>query len=635
MKTLLVIPPMSNLRSPYPSTAYLAGYLQARGLDVAQADWSIELILRLLSKPGLERLGFELKHHRSAHQDNSYYQGLLAQLDHYQETVDDVISFLKGSNPALAQQISSRKYLPEGYYLDQLFLKKDKPSWMPQDLEAMEENERARIIATYYLYELCYVVGCLSPGFNLESYTSIESRTFYFDELLFDLELEEDHLIADLIDEMTRDGYSQYQPDIVGVSVPFLGNILGAFLVAQSFKRLNPEIKLVLGGGFANTCLRKLTDQRVFDYIDFITLDDGERPLECLFEFLSGKRGENDLLRTFHRKGGKVIYCSSPDERDIPFAESARPIYKGLNLDQYLAVQTGPGPANRIWSQHWNKMTLAHGCYWGRCSFCDITLDYVSRHETQEVDKLMAYIRETIEETGRTDFHWVDEAVPPKLLRALAERLVEEQVSISWWGNVRFEKAYTPELVGLLAESGCVKISAGLEVAADRLLEMMKKGITVEQVARVAKRFSDNGVVVHAYLIYGFPGETLQETIDSLEMVRQLFAAGCLHSAFWHRFLLTENSGILQKPDEYGIILIEPELEEDFIFSVLERPFEDPTGVDHDALGPGLSAAIAAYQEGRELDKEVIEWFDFTVPAPTVDKRFVDNALMAASQELT
>src|SRR6185312_10968974 len=158
-------------------------------------------------------------------------------------------------------------------------------------------------------------------------------------------------------------------------------------------------------------------------------------------------------------------------------------------------------------------------------------------------------------ETGQTGFHFVDEAAPPAALEALANRLIERGVVITWWGNIRFEKAFTPELCKLLARSGCVAVSGGLEVASDRLLALMKKGVTVEQVARVTRAFSTAGVMVHAYLMYGFPTETAQDTVDALERVRQLFAEGCVQSAFWHRFTATAHSPIGQEPKLFGIRL--------------------------------------------------------------------------------
>jgi hypothetical protein len=153
-------------------------------------------------------------------------------------------------------------------------------------------------------------------------------------------------------------------------------------------------------------------------------------------------------------------------------------------------------------------------------------------------------------------------------------------------------------------------VSGGLEVASDRLLELMKKGVTVEQVARVTRAFTDAGIMVHAYLMYGFPTETEQDTIDALERVRQLFAAGCIQSAYWHRFSATAHSPIGLHPDHYGIQL-RPPAEVTFAHNDVE--FVDPVGTDHDLLGAGLRKALYNYMHGVGLEVDVRTWFE---PAP-------------------
>jgi hypothetical protein len=219
----------------------------------------------------------------------------------------------------------------------------------------------------------------------------------------------------------------------------------------------------------------------------------------------------------------------------------------------------------------------------------------------------MTRIRALISETGQTGFHLVDEAAPPAGMRALAKRLVDERLEITWWGNIRFEKTFTPELCALLARSGCVAVSGGLEVASDRLLELMKKGVTVAQVARVTRAFRDAGIMVHAYLMYGFPSETAQETVDALERVRQLFAAGCIQSAYWHRFSATAHSPIGLHPEQYGITLAPPP---SIAFAHNDVAFHDPVGTDHDLLGAGLRKALYNYMHGTGLDADVRTWFE-------------------------
>jgi hypothetical protein len=267
---------------------------------------------------------------------------------------------------------------------------------------------------------------------------------------------------------------------------------------------------------------------------------------------------------------------------------------------------------------------VAHGCYWKKCSFCDESLDYIARYEGAEASVLADRIEAIVQETGQTGFHFVDEAAPPKALKALATELLRRELRISWWGNVRFEKTFTPELCELLAESGCIAISGGLEVASDRLLKLMNKGVSVAQVARVTRAFAEAGVMVHAYLMYGFPTQTVQDTVDALEYVRQLFENGCIHSGFFHRFACTVHSPVGLDPAAFGITL-KPLAEGGFARN--DVGFIDPTGTDHDALGRALKKAIYNFMHGNLVEADVRSWFDVRVPKPTVPKQFIRRAL--------
>jgi hypothetical protein len=319
-------------------------------------------------------------------------------------------------------------------------------------------------------------------------------------------------------------------------------------------------------------------------------------------------------------------------EPDIPFEAVGTPTWDGLPIHRYLSLLDMLNPMHRLWSDgRWNKLTVAHGCYWKKCSFCDVSLDYIGRYETATASTLADRIEKIVQETGQTGFHFVDEAAPPKALKALAEELIRRDLQISWWGNIRFEKTFTPELSELLAQSGCIAMSGGLEVASDRLLQLMKKGVSVEQVARVTKGFADAGILVHAYLMYGFPTQTLQDTVDALEYVRQLFENGCIQSGFFHRFSCTVHSPVGLDPAAYGIELIPlPEV----TFAKNDIGFIDPTpmppGVDHDVLGQGLRKAIYNYMHGLCVEDDVRRWFDHLpcpVPRPTVKRGKIAKAM--------
>jgi len=529
--------------------------------------------------------------------------------------VEPTIRFLQGRDPSLALRIVGRAFLPEGPRFAHLAPPPGADELLASAFGALGTTDQARYLASLYVDDLADAWrDGIDARFGLSRYGErLAASAPSFAPMQAAL-AGPPTLVDELLDEITRELLASHSPDVVGMSVPFPGNVYGAFRMAQVIRAQAPATKLVLGGGWVNTELRSLREPRVFDYFDYVTLDDGERPL---FNLLARLRGQNvPLVRTFVRRGGAVVFETDLTQHDIPQRDTGTPTYDGLPLGDYVSVMEMLNPMHRLWSDgRWNKLTLAHGCYWKKCSFCDVSLDYIGRYDKNTTDVLLQRIRALVAETGQTGFHLVDEAAPPAGMRALAKRLLAERVNITWWGNIRFEKTFTAELCGLLAEAGCVAVSGGLEVASDRLLALMQKGVTVAQVARVTRAFTDAGIMVHAYLMYGFPTETVQETVDALERVRQLFAAGCIQSAFWHRFSATAHAPIGLHPERYGIALRPlPEI----TFAHNDLTFDDPVGTDHDALGVGLRKALYNYMHGVGLDEDVRSWFE---PPPGAARR--------------
>jgi radical SAM superfamily enzyme YgiQ (UPF0313 family) len=607
MRVLLITPPMTQLNTPYPATAYLMGCLRkhaADSVEVAQADLSIELFLRLFSREGLTAVQAELA---SARRRGKQLDWFSSRWETYAALVEPTVRFLQGHDPSLAMRIAGRAFLPEGPRFASLDADQELLGWAFGELGV---TDRARHLASLFVDDLADVIrDRIDPRFELSRYgEKLASSAARFDPLADALDAPPT-LVDRLLDDLARDCVRAHTPDVVGLTVPFPGNLYGALRIARIVKAARPTAKVVLGGGYVNTELRQLGDPRVFDACDFITLDDGERPFLALIDHL--RDPARPLFRTYVRESGAVVLKSTPALADLHHRDTGTPTYDGLPLDRYVSLFEMLNPMHRLWADgRWNKLTVARGCYWKQCTFCDVSLDYIARYEPASADVTVDRIEALVRETGETGFHFVDEAAPPAMLRALAERLIERKVAITWWGNIRFEAHFTPELVELLARSGCVAVSGGLEVASDRLLDLMKKGVTVDQVARVARAFTDAGVMVHAYLMYGFPTETAQETIDALERVRQLFAEGCIQSAFWHRFAATAHSPIGRAPDVYGIrIAHQPAVPARRMFARNELPFVDPTGCDHELYGPGLRRALYNFMHGVGLEEDVRRWF--------------------------
>jgi len=628
LRVLSVIPPMTQLNTPYPSTAYLTGFLRSRGVAAEQEDLALALILRLLSADGLRQVREIIA---AAKERSGRVEMFIEQFDRYLATITPTIAFLQGRDPTLAHRIASRAFLPEGPRFETLdvYVDADDEEGGGDPLAwafgALGVQDRARHFATLYLNDIADVLrDAVDPRFEFVRYAESLAMSQPTFEPLAEALAAPPNLVDATLRELALQAIEKHQPTLVLISVPFPGAVYAAFRIAQAIKAAHPNIVTALGGGYVNTELRELAEPRVFDYFDYVTLDAGERPLLALLEHLRGERSASRLVRSFVRRDGAVRYINLV-EPDVPFEDVGTPTWDGLPLQKYLSLLDMLNPMHRLWSDgRWNKLTVAHGCYWKKCSFCDVGLDYIGRYETASAEVLADRIDAIVAETGQTGFHFVDEAAPPKSLKALAAELQRRGTAISWWGNIRFEKTFTPELCQQLADSGCIAISGGLEVASDRLLALMKKGVSVDQVARVTKGFADAGILVHAYLMYGFPTQTLQDTVDALEYVRQLFAAGCIQSGYFHRFACTVHSPVGKHPEQYGVTL-KPLPQGPFAKN--DIGFVDPTGVDHAPLGVALNKALYNYMHGLGLEDDVRRWFSGRVPKPRVHPERIARAL--------
>lgn len=613
-RVLLVIPPLTQLNTPYPSITYLTGFLQSQGIQAEQADLGIEMVLRLFSADGLRSVFKQLHNNRSSLPKEALR---MMQAEHqYVELIGLVIRFLQGQSPDLVGRLMQPGVLPQG------------PRFRGRRTFArsVSVTDRAKQWATFFLEDLTDLVqATITPHFSLSRYAEHIGRSASsFDQIAASL-AEPQSLIDEWVLDLFWDHFQRTRPTLVGLSIPFPGNLYGAFLIAQSIKKQYSDLPIVIGGGYVNTELRRVTDPRVFDYVDFITLDNGERPILSLIEYLSGLRQRGALCRTLYREHNRVMYADDPSLTDFSMDDIGCPTYRGLPLDRYLTILDSRNPMHRLWSEgHWNKLTVAHGCYWKQCTFCDVGLNYISRYEMTPTERLIQQIEQLIAETGCRGFHFVDEAAPPAALKALALGLLERRITIRWWGNIRFEQAFSPDLCRLLAASGCIAVTAGLEAASDRLLDEMKKGITVDQTALVAAGFRKADILIHAYLMYGCPSETVQETIDSLERIRQLIAADLIQSAFWHRFTVTAHSPVGLHPAAHGLRILGPKFQG---FAENDLEHNDRTGNTPSWIGEGLRRSLLNYLERRGLDLDVRFWFDEKVPRPTVSSRWLTGLL--------
>lgn len=614
-KILFITPPFTQLNTAYPASAYLKGFLEKHDVAFDHCDLSIELFTSIFTGDFLRTMFQEAQD-----LENYHFPEVRKMKALYISRVDTVIGFLQKQDIETAHNILKAGFLPLGHRLVNV---NTDITWESGDIGIID---KAKHYATLFIEEIGdFIQANIDEFFAFTKYAEqIATSASSFDEIDQFLSYQPTIIEENMLDILVSKIKTQ-QPDLVCFTIPFPGNLFAALRCSQFIKQLFPQIQIAFGGGYCNTELRSLEDVRIFEFVDFISLDDGEGPLLKIVAYIEGTIDIDQLERTFVLENNQVAYKNKLPNTIFHHKNLPAPNYSGLPFEKYLSFLDVVNPMHRMWTDaRWNKLTISHGCYWKQCSFCDVSLDYIGNYQNTTANDLVDKIKKIITDTGISGFHFVDEAAPPKMLRALSKALIERNVSITWWTNIRFEKTFDYELCQLMAQSGCIAVTGGLEVASDRLLSKMKKGVDIAQVTRVTHNFSKNKIMVHAYLMYGFPTQTEQETIDSLEVVRQLFERNCIQSAFWHLFTTTIHSPIGQNPEEFGIEITGPSFEG---FAQNDLYHEDPQGADHTKFTDGLKNALHCYLNTSGFNEDLQHWFDFPILATSHPKDLIDGFL--------
>jgi hypothetical protein len=448
-----------------------------------------------------------------------------------------------------------------------------------------------------------------------------------------------------------------------------------------------PAPLIAFGGGYVSTELRDLRDARIFDFCDYLCFDAGYGSLASILERKAGGRergrapdsasadaagagapGAPDILyKVMSRGADGAIDASSlaaDTSGDAPAWErfrgieraalaSVAPDYRSADFGACLRVVDSENPMHRLWSDTpWLKYYLAHGCYWRRCSFCDTELDYVADFARADVGAVLAAADAAARRTGLHGIHFVDEALPMAALLEFARAnraraaggdrdapgagLVPaaapyRQRPFSFWGNVRFDASWTQGRCEFLAASGLVAVSAGIEIATARGLAMTDKGFDLAGLVRTLVAMRRAGLLVHAYLIYGFPGQPAADIVDSAEFCRQLFASGLVDSAFWHRFVLTRHSRMHRQWRDGGRPELKP-IDRPWTFANNDLSFEGERAFDR--FDAPLAASLAAWMEGAELERPASTWFGRGAPRASIAPDYVETLIEKAEAAL-
>lgn len=608
---LLITPPFVQPNTPYPATAYLKGYLNRKGVHAEQFDLSVELLNSVFSRDFLSRV-FENYTPGSA---DANIERIYTLQGAYLKVIEPVMSFLRGSDPTFANLICMPDFIPQSSRFETM-----------QDLGdafgGMGTQDCAKYICTLMLQDISdFIRATVAEEFEIVKYAErIGVSVPSFRELESKLQQPPNMIEEEMIRLLDR-RLQESKPRFAGFTIPFPGNLWASLRCAQYIKKMYPNIATVAGGGYPTTELRSMSDKGIFRYFDYVILDDGELAIERI---VNG----GGLVNTYNSTG---FHAS---EERVTHSERGCPDFGGLPHDKYFSLSEATNPMHRLWNDgRWNKMMLAHGCYWARCAFCDTTLGYIGCYDAGvPAADIVDWMERVARQTGSRGFHFVDEAAPPKLLKELSLEIIRRGLTFTWWTNIRFESAFTGDLCRLMAAAGCVAVSGGLEAASDRLLAMVNKGVTIESATIAMRNFFYAGIMVHTYLMYGLPTQTLQECVDSLEIVRQMFRAELIDSGFWHRYAMTVHSPSGREPEKMGVRRRNEHVN---TFANNEIRFIEDRGYDINMVGDALNLSLAAYMAGEKLELPVNKWFESRIPQISVEQtEIVDHLIKPDSSRI-
>ena len=674
MKVVIIQPPIVQLNTPYPSGAYLQDFFKKlksfsnldsqlspaafelakkAGYQIDSVEWkdlSIELFHKIFSKEGITQLFHNTKDKAlkmALEAENQGDEITAYNLRRYVLTKDSWINWIDKIVALLVENKSGRETLHE-FVRSAHVPRGSRMETYLANLNREVSVDDGYLLASLALADLAdYITTVYDNNFALIRYAeSICASDLSKEEILktTNSPVLKDYLsplVENLINTVSASQQEtsqkpQQEPSFLFcVSVPFPGTFAAAMFICKQLKSTFGKNALItLGGGYVNTALRSVNQAELAAYIDCFSYDRG---YSFYTELLANGLPAAAAYQTESVFGGEVAQgkanqtkfsSTSSNRQELVEIENfmtknVAPDYTCIDFSKYPRLADDINPMHRIWSDGaWLKAYLAHGCYWHRCLFCDTKLDYVNCYKPVNIKNLYSSLLEQAKKSGVYGVHFVDEAAPPKMLEDFAS--LNKDKALTFWGNIRFEKAFSRDLADILAKGGLIGVSGGIEMACGEGLSNINKGIDIKTLVFSLAAFKEAGILTHAYMIYGYYNETPQMLIDSAETLRQLFKAGLLDSSFFHKFTLTKHSTLFAEweagkhPDLHPIFPKNNFTDYELHFKGEEKS---------EKYGAPLSLAVNAWMHKKSLDKPVEKWFNFPMPKPTVKKDFVEKAL--------
>lgn len=682
LNTIIIQPPLVQLNTPYPSGAYLLSFFKnlysEKNIDgtVSWFDFSNDFFHAVFSKSGISKIFDSTRdkalkladEYESNGDDNTAFQlrRFVSSRELWSDWIEKIIAIVCPGGSEDESLSNKNNLSPDFNHFNARRLKSGREyvhefirsahvargarvenylSNLSRDVTA----DDSQILASLSLADLAdYITLVYDNNFALIRYAEhLAASTASFKDC-------ENGLNSRALNDFYKDiilnkiKVDRSEPVLFCISIPFPGCFEAALFTAKVLREEFSDCIISFGGGYVNTELRELNEVKLFDYCDCISYDKGYGSYVELINALENVREEIPLKEKIFN-GQKYFGITYKSQRPLTisddesrFAEISKlekelvrkttPDYSTINFSKYPRLADDVNPMHRIWNDgSWLKAFIAHGCYWHRCAFCDTTLDYVKNYCMTDVDNLYKKLSEQAVITGVNGIHFVDEACPPAALKKFALKNLLRGKELTFWGNIRFEKSFDRDAADLLSRGGMTAVSAGIEIATGDGLTDVNKGTDMKNIISACCAFKEAGILIHSYMIFGFYKQSEQDLINSMETLRQMFEAGLLDSAFWHKFTLTKHSTVYAEYEKglHPDLKILPRNKDAFAENDLHFEGEEKS----EKYSSGLNAALEFWMHGEKLNKSVETYFDFKMPRPTIAKDYVEKLIALYEKE--
>ena len=504
MTVALIYPPACDPTAPYLAVPLLTGHLRSHGVAVLPVDANVEAFDGLLRQAPLaamarrvaKRLARLARKPALGHIEQLCYLRLtevLPDLDWVPSAIEDAVAVLRDP--------SGRRFYDPAHY----------------EKAVNTIMAALRLVSAAY-YPLSIDFTAYRTPFALLSEAQIRSDARPENDPFHD------YFSGELCDRLDAAGVK-----LVGISMAFPGQIQPGFALAYALNARLPHVHVSMGGPAVTQLLGRFDDARIAEMrgpFDSVVLFEGEAALLDLVGTVVAGRNPAPVIHGTHASD---------------MAGLVAPDFEGLPLEKYFAPEVVlPYDPTR-------------GCYWGKCAFCHYGLSErgTAVYRQRPATEVAVHLKQMAERWGCRIVYFSQDAFAPAFARQVADALQAIHADIRWGTDMRPEASLTPDCCRALKAGGALSVALGIESASPRLVRLIDKGVSLEEMTAAVRNLAAAGIAVEAMCFTDFPTESRREAQATLAWIRKLRREIALFIC--GSFGLSHGSRVAAEPAAFGV----------------------------------------------------------------------------------